>query len=269
MKKFKGVVDTLFFPLHARIEISKKFPEYFYDERVLSIEELLPKEIGIGASEYTNMASAARYYSMDRITASFVEKNDLCNLVYVGAGLETAFDRLEKTVQVDKLQLYQLDLPEAIETRTKILGNEEGEILLAEDMFGSKWIEVMDRSLPTLLIASGVFQYFEEEKILAFIQKLKTSFPKGELLFDATNEKGLKYANWFVRRTGNLDAQMYFYINDGEQFAKKTSTILLQEKVFFKEARVILGKKLKFMTRLFMKVADSKKRAVIYHLRLN
>ena len=269
MKELKGVVDTLYFPLYARIEISKNFPEYFYDERALSIEALLPEEIKAGASEYSNMDSAARYFSMDRLTAPFIEEHSNCNLVYLGAGLETAYDRLKKRVNTEHVQVYQLDLHQAIETRRTVLGQAVGEVLLAEDMFEFTWIERMDKSLPTLLVAAGVFQYFEEEIILAFIKGLKESFPKCELLFDATNEKGLAYANWFLRRTGNKDVQMHFFINDGDAFAKRTSTSLLKEQVFFREARAMLGKKLKRMTRLFMKVADAKKRTMIYHLKLN
>ena len=32
MNKFDGVANTLFVPLVARINISKKFPEYFMDD---------------------------------------------------------------------------------------------------------------------------------------------------------------------------------------------------------------------------------------------
>ena len=35
MNKFDGVANTLFVPLVARINISKKFPEYFMDEKGL------------------------------------------------------------------------------------------------------------------------------------------------------------------------------------------------------------------------------------------
>jgi O-methyltransferase involved in polyketide biosynthesis len=34
---FEGVADTLFIPLAARVEISKRFPGYFYDEKALAI----------------------------------------------------------------------------------------------------------------------------------------------------------------------------------------------------------------------------------------
>lgn len=41
MEKLDGVANTLYVPLYGRIYVSKKFPEYFYDEMALKIEENL------------------------------------------------------------------------------------------------------------------------------------------------------------------------------------------------------------------------------------
>lgn len=44
MQKFEGVANTLFVPLVARINISKRFPEYFYDPKALELEPMLPDD---------------------------------------------------------------------------------------------------------------------------------------------------------------------------------------------------------------------------------
>jgi len=89
-----------------------------------------------------------------------------------------------------------------------------------------------------------------------------------ELVFDATNEDGLKFTNWFIKRTGNKSALMYFGINDSKAFAKKCGVILIEEKTFFPEALSMLGKKLNLVSKVSMKVADDKKRVIILHIRL-
>ena len=94
MQKFEGVANTLFVPLVARIAISKEFPEYFYDPKALELEQFLPDGVAKGASQYTNMASVSRYYNMDKMVTAFAQKHKVCNVVYLGAGLETAYDRL-------------------------------------------------------------------------------------------------------------------------------------------------------------------------------
>lgn len=269
MNKFDGVANTLFVPLVARINISKKFPEYFMDEKALELEKYLPQGADKGSSEYSNMASVARHYNMDKTVTAFAKSYAESNIVYLGAGLETAYDRLSDKIENRTVHWYEADLPEVIEARKKVFGQRKNETLIAGDMFKLEWVKEIDNSLPTLLIVSGVFQYFHEEEIIAFIKGCGKAFPKGEMLFDATSESGLKFTNWFIKRTGNASAIMYFGINDSKEFANKCSMELLEEKTFFPEALKMLGKKLSFVTKVSMKVAEKKKQVIILRLKLN
>jgi O-methyltransferase involved in polyketide biosynthesis len=132
-----------------------------------------------------------------------------------------------------------------------------------------EWAERINKSMPTLIIASGVFQYFKEDAVTQCINDIKKVFLNAELIFDATNETGLKFANNYVKKTGNDNALMYFYINDGAEFAQRTGTTLLEERVFFADARKMLKKKLGLYTRIAMKVVDDKKRAILLHLKMH
>ena len=132
-----------------------------------------------------------------------------------------------------------------------------------------EWTEIVNGSLPTLLMISGVFQYFHEEEIIAFIKNCKAALPGAEMIFDATSESGLKFTNWFIKRTGNSSALMYFGINDSRAFAKKCGTVLLEEKTFFPDALRMLGRKLNLITRISMKTAERKKQVLILHLKLS
>lgn len=269
MKELKGVENTLFVPLAARIAVSKQFPEYFYDERALALDSNIPMELRQGTSEYSNMASASRYYQMDKMVSAFLAKHVKANIIFLGAGLETAYFRLFEANEHAEINFYEIDLPEAIEVRRELLGIGEREQLIAADVFKMTWLDGIDLSLPTLMLAAGLFQYFHEEDVLKFIKTIKSKFPKGELIFDAVSETGLKYSNRFIKKTGNKDALMHFYVNDATAFADKTDTALLAEKVFFSDALQKLGKQLKWLTRLFMRITDKKKRLVIVHLSLN
>lgn len=260
----KGLEDTLYIPLMARIYASKKFPEFFYDEKALSLESFIPtNEIKENSTECFYMASVCRQYTIDKKIRRFIETKDLSNVVFLGAGLETAYNRIgNKTVN-----FYQVDLPDVIEVRRSLLGEAENECLISGDMFSLDWIKEVDISLPTLLVVSGVYQYFKEEKILSMISDMKDRITNGELVFDATNSAGLKLANKYVKKTGNKDAQMHFSIDDPIEFANKTQTELLSLDGFFKDALKIC-KGLKFMTRVYMYFADKLNRTLIMHLKL-
>ena len=267
MKRFEGVANTLFVPLVARIAISKEFPEYFYDPKALELEPYLPEGAAKGSSQYSNMASVSRYYNMDKMVSAFAEKNDTCNVVYLGAGLETAYDRLHG--KLPNVNWYEVDLPEVIDARWKVLGQREKETLIGGDMFKLEWAKAVDAAMPTLLVVPGVFQYFHEEEIVAFIKSRGKAFPVGEMIFDATSVSGLKFTNWFIKRTGNKNALMYFGINDSTAFAEKCGMELLEEKTFYPNALSMLGKRLNLVTRVSMLIAEKKKQVLILHLKLN
>lgn len=266
MEKFTGVANTLFVPLVARIAVSKEFPEYFVDQKALELESYLPEDAAKGSSQYTNMASVARYYNMDKMVTAFAGKYTECNVVYLGAGLETAYDRMYD--QLPGIHWYECDLPEVIEARRKVFGQREHETTIPGDMFKMEWAKEVDDSLPALLVISGVFQYFHEEEVIGFIRKCSTAFPGAEMIFDATSKSGLLYTNWFIKRTGNTSALMYFGIDDSKEFAQKCGAVLLEERSFFPDALRMLGKKLNLVTRISMNIAERNKQAKILHLKL-
>jgi O-methyltransferase involved in polyketide biosynthesis len=218
MSKLQGISDTLFIPLAARIFVSKKFPEYFFDEKALSLENCIPGDtIQKRSSEYSLIASAARYYNLDSMVRAFIKKNGKSNIIYLGAGFETAYYRLNEQIAT----FYEIDLPDVIAARRILLGAHTNELLITGNIFDMEWAKQIDKSLSTLLVASGVFQYFKENTVIQFINDARNIFLNGELIFDATNSTGIKYANKYVKKTGNTDARMYFYIDDSIEFSKK------------------------------------------------
>lgn len=43
-KALEGATDTLYIPLTARVYMSKRFPEYFFDPKSLELEGSIPGE---------------------------------------------------------------------------------------------------------------------------------------------------------------------------------------------------------------------------------
>ncbi|MBR1711513.1 MAG: class I SAM-dependent methyltransferase [Clostridia bacterium] len=265
MSKFEGVADTLFIPLNGRIQVSKRFPEYFYDEKAISLEASIPgTSLQEQTSEFNILCSAARYHNMDGMMQAFIDAHPDANIVILGCGLETAYDRMKRK----QAKFYEMDLPEVIAGRRKTLGERENETLISGDLFDLAWTEDIDRNRPTMIVVSGVFQYFREEKILLFIHNLQGIFKDAELVFDAVNSTGIKYAEKYVKKTGNNSAMMYFYVDDCEVFAGKAGCKLIEWRPFFKDAQVMLKKKVGLYTRIAMWVTDKDARLKILHLKL-
>ena len=261
----QGVEDTLYIPLYARIYASKRFPDYFYDEKALLLEDSNSlKTIAENTFEYFNMASVCRQQTIDKKIISFLENNHACNVVFLGAGLETAYFRIRNDVS----NFYEVDLEHVIVMREKLLGHGKNEKLIGCDMFSMEWVKYLDTSKHTLIVLAGVFQYFTKERIIHFIRQIQSSIPKCEMIFDATDSIGLKRANKLVRRTGNLNAEMYFAIDNPYEFAKDTNTKLVSVSGFFTDA-LKQCRGLKLITKIIMFFSDRLKRTMVIHLRLN
>ena len=261
----QGVEDTLYIPLYARIYASKRFPDYFYDEKALLLEDSNSlKTIAENTFEYFNMASVCRQQTIDKKIISFLENNHACNVVFLGAGLETAYFRIRNDVS----NFYEVDLEHVIALRERLLGHGKNEKLIGCDMFSMEWVKYLDTSKHTLIVLAGVFQYFTKERIIHFIRQIQSSIPKCEMIFDATDSIGLKRANQFVRRTGNLNAEMYFAIDNPYEFAKDANTKLLSVSGFFADA-LKQCRGLKLITKIIMFFSDRLKRTMVIHLRLN
>ena len=266
-KVFEGVADTLYIPLAARVFVSKRFPEYFFDPKLLELESAIPgNSIQSGSSEYTMIASAARYHNLDEMARAYVATNPACNIVNVGCGLETMFWRVGPDAPAARF--YEMDLPEVIAVRQRILGAPERDELIAGDAFDLSWADGIDASRPTLIIVSGVFQYFHNADVLGFIADAKKAFADAELIFDATNTKGLEYVNKYVKRTGNASALMYCAIDDPEKFAQEADCELLEVRPFYTVARRILRGKVNLYSKVAMAIADRTGRAFLLHMKL-
>ena len=146
-------------------------------------------------------------------------------------------------------------------------GESKNEILIPGDMFDFAWAEDIDKNLPTLVTVIGVFQYFAEEKVIRFLKQLKTTFPGVEVIFDAMTGKAIKYANDYIKKTGNNDAELHFNADNGKSVAEKCGMKLVEERPFFGAARKQLKRKLKLYTRIAMKVVDEGgRRGFLTHL---
>lgn len=263
--ELQGVADTLYIPLEARIYVSKKFPDYFYDSKALELESHIPSRVVRKKSvQYAFVASVARYFVLDNWVREFHGRHGHCNIVNLGVGLETFAHRLD----LPGAQLYGIDMPDVIERRRSMLSEGSDEIMIASDILDLSWVEQIDHSLPTLFIAAGVFHYLTHDQVVSLITALGDTFTEAELAFDATSKRGLMIANWYVRMTGNKSAKMEFYVGDPGALAEECNATLLENRPFFTETRQILGKRVKPHVRLFTRFSDGRNNARQIRLKL-
>ena len=266
MPDFTIVEDTLFVPMLGRIYASEQFPHLLYDQKALELKQKLPQNIKgqETQTQYTLLASAVRSSNMDRYISRFLEKHQEGVVVELGCGLETAFYRNDQ----GKASWYEIDLPAVIAYREQLLYGEKRDQTIAADAFGEDWIRQIRSEHPTdplLITASGLFYYFERDKVLKLLQTFQ-HYGEIEIVFDTVNAKGMKRIGHYMKQVGHAEAAVYFYVDSGEELAQKTGGRLLAEEPYYAHTD---KKGLQFMTSVSMRVSDRFQMVKMIHLQFN
>ncbi|MDO4796523.1 MAG: class I SAM-dependent methyltransferase [Coriobacteriales bacterium] len=232
-----GVVeDTLYVPMLGRIYASEHFRGILYDEKALGLKDRLPPGMVECSTQtqYTLLASASRSANMDRYIAGFIGRRPDGVIVQLGVGLETTFYRDDN----GHTRWYGIDLPHVIDYRRTLLPDHGRETCIAGDAFEPAWAERVRAdhpSAPLLVTASGLFYYFEEERVLDLMHMLQ-GFGDVELLFDAVNKGGMTMMRKkHMKTVGHADAQMFFYVDSANMLASKVGggAYVLAEERFY------------------------------------
>ena len=175
---------------------------------------------------------ATREY--DRQARDFLARHPDAVVVHIGCGLDSRFDRVaERNSQVE---WYDLDLPEVIELRRKLFGDEgKRHHLLGCSVLEEAWMDSVSafRQRPFLFLAEVVLVYFDGVQVKSLVLRLRDRFPGAELVFDACSPLHVWVAN---RQTASvkLNVRLQWGIWHGQEMEKWGDGIrLLDEWGFF------------------------------------
>jgi O-methyltransferase involved in polyketide biosynthesis len=104
----------------------------------------------------------------DRCARDFLLRHPDAVVVHVGCGLDSRFERV--TEHGGQVEWYDLDMPEVIALRRKLIGDEGGRYhLLGGSVLEDAWLEAVSAHgpHPCLFLAETVFVYFTEAQVKA------------------------------------------------------------------------------------------------------
>jgi O-methyltransferase involved in polyketide biosynthesis len=199
-----GVAETLLLPLYIRAMESQRPDALIRDDKAVAlIRQLNPDSSWISkmrVDEEDRVGVALRNREFDRIVRDFLSRNPEAVVVHIGCGLDSRFERVDN----GQVEWYDLDLPEVIALRQKLIGGESARYhFLSGSAFGSAWLDVVRvyRPRPFLFLAEGVLMYFEEAQIQSLVLTLRDRFPGAELVFDAFSPFLIRMNNLRISRT--------------------------------------------------------------------
>jgi O-methyltransferase involved in polyketide biosynthesis len=181
------VAETLLIPLYNRAVESQRPDALIKDEKAVELVTQMSLDFSrarqIKMNELLNTMRIMFTREFDRYARDFLSHHPEAVVVHIGCGLDSRFERVDNGL----VEWYDLDLPEVIELRRKLIGDEgERYHLLASSALEDAWLEAVKvhSPLPFLFLAETVFVYFEEAQVKSLVLRLRDQFPGAELVFD-------------------------------------------------------------------------------------
>lgn len=216
-----GVAETLLFTLYVRAMEAQRPDALMKDEKAVALVAQLDydfsrlKQLRMDEDDKTSLILRNREF--DRYAQAFLARNPQAVVVHIGCGLDARFDRVaDRNCQVE---WYDLDLPEVIELRRKLLGGEgPRHHFLACSALDPAWLEAVSAHgpRPYLFLAEGVLMYIEEAQVKALVLRLRDRFPGAELVFDAFSPYLVRMSNLRMALT-KMGARYHWGLADGRE----------------------------------------------------
>ena len=213
------VQHTLCIPLWGRAISTQRQPNFFPDPdaaRMLSeLGEPRPTSL-FYRLEYPGLQCIVRQYDMACEIEAYVREHPGACVIELGSGLSCLRRQMAAAGMAGAGgPWFAIDLPDVIELRERLIPDDGVERRLAADINEYAWMDRIDAdpARGTVLIAAGLFYYFQRAQVEALVAALARRFPGGVLAFDATNRRGIRGVNKEVELAGNA-TRSHFSLED-------------------------------------------------------
>jgi len=242
-----GVAETLLITLAIRAFESQRPDALMKDEKAVALvsqmdQDFLRSKLA-KVKDYSQVAIVLRSREFDRHAQDFLVRHPEAVVVHIGCGLDMRFERVDNS----QVEWYDLDLPDVIELRRKLIGGEGKRYhLLACSVLDCTWLDAMSvhQQRPFLFLAEGVLLYLEEAQVKSLVLTLKEHFPGAELVFDGFSPF-LSWANNLRVALTKVGARSHWALKDSKDLERWSDGIhLLDERFPFQYPEPRLGRAL-------------------------
>ena len=212
------VQETLIIPLFARKVCSELYPNLYRDETSIRLIDEIDYDFSEAEKKSHSLMQrfgalevAMRQNDLAWEVRDYLKSHPTAAVVNLGCGL----DGTGRACDNGSCKIYNLDFPDVIAVRNKLLPAGEREENIPCNLNDTAWFSQIDVSGGAVFFASGVFYYFLTEQVKALAQAMAGAFPGGVLVFDAANRTAVKMiAKTWLKSAKIQDVGAYFAVSD-------------------------------------------------------
>ena len=215
------VQETLIIPLYARKVCSALYPSLYRDETAVRLIDEIDYDFSEAEKKsrslmqrFGSLEVAMRQNDLAFEVRDYLKDHPNAAVVNLGCGL----DSTGRSCDNGSCRMYNLDFPDVIAVRNKLLPAGEREENIPCDLKDTEWFIRIDTSGGAIFFASGVFYYFLTEQVKELVQRMADSFPGGVLVFDTANRTAVKMiAKTWLKSAKIKDVGAYFAVSDASK----------------------------------------------------
>ena len=229
VSELDGVSSTLLLPLWSRATETRRDQPMLRDDAAVEIMKAI--DFDFDRFERKSVASAEfclRARIFDQFVQSHIRTCPDCTVVELGVGLDTRFDRVDTA----NSHWLELDLPEVMALRRKLVSGNDRRILVEGSLLADNWFSHVPAANRhnVLFVAEGLLYFFSKSEIKQVFLQLSGVFPGARVLFDAQSPLHLWYSNL---RQPLADARLQFSLRRPEEVESWDSQFQLEKWVGF------------------------------------
>ena len=212
------VQETLVLPLYSRKLCSELYPNLYQDETAVRLIDQIDYDFSEAEKNSRSLMQrfgalevAMRQCDLAWEVQAYLKTHPCAAVVNLGCGL----DNTGRACDNGSCKIYNLDFPDVIAVRNKLLPAGEREQNIPCDLKDPAWFDRIDATGGAVFFASGVFYYFLTQQVRKLVQSMADAFPGSVLVFDAANRTAVKMiAKTWLKTAKIKDVGAYFAVSD-------------------------------------------------------
>lgn len=214
------VQETLVIPLYGRKLCTEQFPRLFRDDKAVELIGRIDYDFSALAAKSRSFAHrfgalevAMRENDLMAEAKDYLKTHPKATIVNLGCGLDQTAENCDNGL----CGIVNLDLPDVIEVRNRLLPDGGRVKNVAADLNDFSWFDKIDAENGVCFLAAGVFYYFKTGDIKKLFPAMAKRFPGGRLVFDAAGKRAVKIMlKTWVKDAGVTSIADFFSVDSVE-----------------------------------------------------